>query len=179
MDFIYNYWEAFIAILALIVSLISTTIAYFTFRLQRIHNIKSVVPMVHVGQWDYENLLNVTLVNLGAGLAIIKKIEVINKSESSRNSIYDWLPKKLSNGMNYKEYWTAYKNFVIQPGQVIDLIKIPVDVTIAEQIRQREDLRSILRQLTVVVKYDDLYNNEFPNKKMELYLFSRTDNENG
>lgn len=178
MIFLEENWEAIVAILALLTSFLSVVISYYTFKLQRTHNVKSVKPIIHIGQWDYENILIVTLVNLGSGIAMVKKIQVRNKSEEVRNCIYDWLPKKLGNDMNYKEYWTGYKNFAIQPGQVIDLIKIPIDTTRTEQIETREKLRSILRQLTVCVSYEDIYEQRMPEKEMELHLFSRTDNEN-
>ena len=61
----------FIASLALLTSLTSACISFYTFRLQRTHNIKSIKPILHVGQWDYENDLCVTLKNCGAGVAII------------------------------------------------------------------------------------------------------------
>jgi len=80
--------------------------------------------------------------------------------------------------MNYKEYWTGYKNFVIQPGQVIKLIEIPVDTEIETERKQREVIRSILRQLTVKIAYEDIYENVMDDKNMELHHFSRTDNEN-
>ena len=177
--FLEDNWEAIVAILALLTSVVSTIISFYTFKLQRTHNIKSVAPIVHVGQSDYENVLFVTIVNLGSGLAMIKKMYVRNKTDQIKNCIYDWLPKKLGNGTNYKEYWTAYKNFVIQPGQTIKLIEIPIDTKKSEQIEVREKIRAILRQLTVCVTYEDIYENEMPKKEMELYHFSRTDNENG
>lgn len=80
--------------------------------------------------------------------------------------------------MNYKEYWTGYKNFAVLPGQTIKLIEIPVDISKPEQIETRENIRAILRQLTVCVTYEDIYDREMPIKETELHLFSRTDNEN-
>lgn len=178
MDFITKHWEGIVAILALFTSAISTLIAFYTFRLQRTHNIKSVRPILHIGQWDYENNIYVTLVNLGMGIAVIKKVSVTNKVDDAKNCIYDWLPKKLSGEMNYKEYWTGYKNFVVQPGQVIKLIEIPVDTSKEYQKQEREKIRSILRQLTVTIAYEDLYENEMTLCQMELFHFSRNDNEN-
>lgn len=122
MEFISKYWEAIIAILALQVSVASTLISFYTFKLQRTHNIKSVKPIIQIGQWDYENTLFVTLVNLGSGIANIKRISVRNKIDKIENCIYDWLPQKLPGNMNYKEYWTGFKNFVLQPGQTINYI---------------------------------------------------------
>ena len=178
MKLITEHWQGFIAVLALLASSISTIISFYTFRLQRTHNIKSVKPIIQIGQWDYENVLYVTLVNLGAGLALIKSISVLNKTDEIENSIYDWLPKKLPDNINYKEYWTGYKDFVIQPSQIIKLVEIPFDTSKPEQVNCREEIRAILRQLTVKVIYEDIYENEMPKKEMELFHFSRTDNVN-
>jgi hypothetical protein len=178
MEIIKENWEAIVAILALITAGWSTIISSRTFKLQREHNIKSVKPILQVGQWDYENMLCVDLRNSGSGIAVVKTILVQNKTDDTKNCIYDWLPKKLNGNMNYKEYWTGYKNFVIQPSQVIKLIEIPVDTEIETERKQREVIRSILRQLTVKITYEDIYENVMDDKNMELHHFSRTDNEN-
>ena len=178
MELIKQYWEGIIAGLALLTSAWSAWISYRTFRLQREHNIKSVKPILQIGQWDYENNLCVDLRNSGSGIAMVTSASAVNKTEVSKNCIYDWLPKKLAGTMNYKEYWTGYKNFVLQPGQVIKLIEIPVDTKVDEQKKQREEIRSLLRQLTIKVSYEDIYGNKMEDKKIELYHFSRTDNEN-
>ncbi|CAN5799986.1 hypothetical protein BH11BAC3_BH11BAC3_12190 [soil metagenome] len=74
-----------IALIALLTSLVSTGISFYTFRLQRLHYLKLAEPIIHVGQWDYENRIFVTLVNLGPGIAIVKKVSVVNKSEKAEN----------------------------------------------------------------------------------------------
>ena len=178
MDFITNHSTAIIAIVALLTSVISTLISFYTFRLQRTHYLKTVMPIIHIGQWDYENNLFVTLNNVGYGLAMVKEIVVFNKTDEKKNCIYYWLPKKLPGNMNYKEYWTGYKNFVVQPSQIIKLIEVPVNTAIAEEIETREQIRAVLRQLTVRVTYEDIYKNKMPVKEMELFHFSRTDNAN-
>lgn len=177
-DFFKEYWEGIVAGLALFVSAWSAWISSRTFKLQREHNIKSVKPILQIGQWDYENNLCVDMRNSGSGIAIVTTMAAMNKTDVSKNCIYDWLPKKLEGTMNYKEYWTAYKNFVVQPGQIIKLIEIPVDTKVEEQKKQREDIRSILRQLTIKATYEDIYGNKMVDKTIELYHFSRTDNEN-
>jgi hypothetical protein len=92
-----------IAFLALLTSLASASISFYTFRLQRIHDIKSVKPILHVGQWDYEHKLCVTLKNCGAGVAIVKKYSVFNVSTGeSKENLYAWLPPKLPANVNYK-----------------------------------------------------------------------------
>lgn len=177
-EFFKEYWEGIVAGFALAVSAWSAWISYRTFKLQREHNIKSVKPILQIGQWDYENNLCVDMRNSGSGLAIVTSMAANNKTDISKNCIYDWLPKKLVGTMNYKEYWTAHKTFVVQPGQIIKLIEVPVDTNIDEQKTQREKIRAILRQLTIKVSYEDIYGNKMEDKNMELYHFSRTDNEN-
>jgi hypothetical protein len=89
MKYISEHWEGIIAILALSPSVIRTIISFSTFRLQRLHNIKSVKPIIHIGQWDYVNNIFVTLGNLDSGLALIKSISISNKTDETRNCIYD------------------------------------------------------------------------------------------
>jgi hypothetical protein len=178
MEFIKQYWEGIVAFCALGTAVWSAIISSRTFKLQREHNIKSVKPILQIGQWDYENMLCVDLRNSGSGIAVVKKINVSNKTDEKKNCIYDWLPKKLDGEMNYKEYWTGYKDFVIQPNQIIKLLEIPVATEIESEKKQREVLRSTLSQLTVNISYEDTYENAMDDKKMELYHFSRKDNEN-
>jgi len=178
MKFINENWEGIIATIALLTSVASALISFYTFKLQRIHNIKSVKPILHIGQWDYENRLLVTLKNVGSGMATVKKLTVYNTKGEGKTCIYDWLPNKLPDGMNYKEYWTPFSEFVVQSSEIIKLIEIPIDTIKKGQIETREKLRRILGQLTVEVIYEDIYENKMPIKKLHLSYFLRLDNEN-
>lgn len=178
MKFITDNWEGIVALLALLSSIVSVVISFYTFQLQRKHNIKSVKPIIHVGQWDYEDKLLVTLKNVGSGIAIVKNMTIYNSKNETRTCIYDWLPNKLPGDMNYKEYWTPYSEFVVQASEVIKLIELPIDTNKHTQIETREKIRRILGQLTVEVAYEDIYGNKMPIKKMQLNHFLRLDNEN-
>lgn len=178
MKLITDHGVGIIALLALLSSVISVIISFYTFQLQRKHNIRSVKPIIHVGQWDYENNLIVTLKNVGAGIAIVKAMTIYNSKDEKRTCVYDWLPSKLPGDMNYKEYWTPYSEFVVQASEVIKLIELPIDTTKQTQIEAREKIRRILGQLTVEVVYEDIYENKMPTKKMQLKHFLRLDNVN-
>jgi len=178
MKFITAHWEGVIALLALLTSVVSTIISFYTFRLQRKHDIKSVKPILHIGQWDYENRLFVTLKNVGSGIAVVKKMTIYNAKGESKSCIYDWLPNELPHDMNYKEYWTPYTEFVVQASEIIKLIEIDINISKPAQIEVRERLRRTLGQLTVEVLYHDIYDNIMPTKKMQLSHFLRLDNEN-
>ena len=80
--------------------------------------------------------------------------------------------------MNYKEYWTPYTKFVVQAGETIKLIEIPIDTTKSKQLKARENLRKIIGQLKVEVHYQDIYENDMPTKSLNLTHFLRLDNEN-
>lgn len=168
----------FVASLALLVSVCSAVLSFINFRFQRRHNIKMVKPILHVGQWDYENRLYVTLKNVGSGIAMVRKMTIYNAKGEAKTCIYDWLPPKLPPGMNYKEYWTPYTEFVVQASEIINLIEVPCDIEKPVQIEMREKIRRILGQLTVEVIYEDIYENRMPVKKMQLAHFLRLDNVN-
>lgn len=178
IEFVAKYSGELIAFLALLTSLVSSIISFFTYKLQRTHNIKSVKPIIQVGQWDFENVLFVDLKNAGSGIAMVKRIIVMNDRDEHKSCLYEWLPKKLPGGMNYKAYWTGYKDFAVQPGQIIKLVELPIDTSIPDEKIVREQIRAILRQLTVRVEYKDIYDNEMPTHTLRLHHFARTDNEN-
>ena len=66
----------------------------------------------------------------------------------------------------------------MQPGQSITLIELPVDIASEDQKKQREEVRNILKELTVRIVYEDIYENTMDIKERDLRHFARTDNEN-
>jgi hypothetical protein len=177
-EFLKSYWEGVIAGLALLVSTISTIVAHRTFKLQRTHNVKMIKPIIQIGQWDYENKLRIDLRNNGLGPAHVDKISVYKNEHEVKTCIYHWLPDKLPGDMNYKEYWTAHEKFIVQVNSIIKLIEIPVDIEIKKQVKCREEIRSILRQIKIKIEYSDLYGNEMETYEKSFGVFNRTDNEN-
>lgn len=168
-----------IAALALCASCLSVWISSATYRNQREHNIRSVRPILHVGQLDYEDRLIVTLKNCGAGIAIVKHYSVHRISDNSRHAnIYACLPSKLRAGVNYKEYWTPDRDFVVQTEQVIPLVHIPIDMTVPEQVEERQRLRLLLSDLVVHLTFEDIYENAMTEYTRSLDFFGRTDNVN-
>lgn len=178
MNFITQYWEGIVALLAMLATTVSSYFAYKTFHLQRIHNIKSVKPILHIGQWDYENRIIVDLRNQGSGIAIVKNIRVYKNDTDIKTCIFHWLPSKLPGDMNYKEYWTGYKDFAIKAGEICKLIELTINIDKIEEINARETIRGILRQLTVEIDYEDIYDNKMPKHIKPLTVFARTDHEN-
>ena len=77
-----------------------------------------------------------------------------------------------------KEYWTAHQKFIVPVNSIIKLIEVPVDTEIKKQVKCREEIRSILRQLKIKIVYSDLYGNEMETYEKSFMVFNRTDNEN-
>ncbi|GAB3573872.1 hypothetical protein GCM10027578_35590 [Spirosoma luteolum] len=178
MVFLKENWEGIVALLAMLATAVSSYFTYKTFNLQRIHNTKSVRPILHIGQWDYENRITVDLRNQGPGVGIVKNIRVCKNDTDVKTCIFHWLPEKLPGDMNYKEYWTGYKDFTIKAGEICKLIELPIDTTKPEEVTARETIRGILRQLTIEIDYEDIYDNKIPKLTKSLILFARTDHEN-
>ena len=59
MEFLSNYWEGIIAIIALLTSIIATYISFRQLKIKAKHFQKAVRPMLQISQWDYENSLKV------------------------------------------------------------------------------------------------------------------------
>lgn len=178
MEFISNYWEGIIATFAMIAASVSSILSYLTFKLQRTHNIKSVKPIFHLAQWDYENNLIVDLRNQGPGVGIVKSIIVYKNKLEMKTCIFEWLPKKLPGEMNYKDYLTAYEDFAIKAGEIVILLELPINLEKNEEVVERENIRSILRQLIVEIVYEDIYGNPMNTLIKKLTLYSRNDHIN-
>lgn len=171
-------WEAIVAISALFISTSALVIAFFALKAQKQHNCKSLKPFIFIAPYDYENRLVIKIKNEGVGPAIVKLIHVSNKKGVDKPNIFKWLPAKLPGDMNYKEYWTRSKDFVLKAGSEEHILEIPIDTNVPEQIETRESIRKTLSELTVVVKYEDVYENTMPIYKRALKLYARTDHEN-
>ena len=78
---------------AFVASAVGVYFTYRTMRQQRIHDVKSIIPILHVGQWGYQNDLSRNPKKLWMGLAIVKKLSVRHQTSGEvRGNIYAWLP---------------------------------------------------------------------------------------
>ena len=178
VDFLAKFWETIIAVCALFVSILAVVVSLLALKIQRTHNQKSLKPIIFIEPYDYENCIQIKIRNEGLGPAIVKNIRVKNNNLEEKSSIFSWLPSNLPENMNYKEYWTRSKNFVLRPGSLDHMLEIPVNTDDPVQRAEREKARKILKDLTVYVEYGDVYENPMPIYSRNLSLFGRTDHEN-
>ncbi len=165
-----------LAIFSLIIAILSTIITIVTIIQTRIHNRKSLKPIISVITYDYINCLKIELVNEGVGPAIIKKIVVEKNEHEKKDNLYSWMPK-LPYGIHYKNYLTRESDLAMLSGKNIEMLFIQLDPEIEIQRNYREKMRGTLRQLTIKIEYTDVYNSDFPTYSKKLDLYARTDND--
>lgn len=93
VKFLTEYWEAIVAICALIVSISTVVISWRALKIQRTHNQTSLKPIIFIEPYDYENCILIKIRNEGLGSAIVKSIRVINGKNEEKTSIFNWLPQ--------------------------------------------------------------------------------------
>ncbi|RWZ88170.1 MAG: hypothetical protein EO766_09265 [Hydrotalea sp. AMD] len=164
-----------IAFSSLIVAWLSFILTIVTIFQTRKHNRNSLKPIINVNPFDYSNCILIELVNEGVGSAIIKKITVEKNDYEKKQNVYSWMPD-LPEGISYQNYLTRDRDIPMQAGKVIKVIEIKNDVFKDTQRKFREEMRGVLRQLTIKIEYTDVYESKFPIYTRKLDLYARTDN---
>ncbi|MBL7921199.1 MAG: hypothetical protein JNJ40_12850 [Bacteroidia bacterium] len=164
-----------IALCSVIVAIISFILTVATILQTRKHNRKSLRPIISINPFDYSNCIKIELINEGVGPAIIKKIVVEKNEHERKSSVYNWMPS-LPKGLHYSNYLTRDQNIAMIPGKIIEVICIKLDPQVDNQREFREQMRGVLRQLTVKIEYTDVYNSTFQSYNRKFDLYSRTDN---
>lgn len=163
--------SAAIAVFAFIVSLISLYVALATLRKQTRHNVLTVRPIPEVTVADYEDSLRVKLRNHGSGALIVKDIHV-GDGKTVRKTLLEWMPS-LPPGMYWSNYSGEIRGRSILPGGEIVLVLLEGDDSNNEFAQVRDACRSILRHLTVIVEYTDVYETDMTPLKKRLDWFGR------
>ena len=166
-----------IAVIALITSVISIGIGIIGLKIQREHDILSVRPIASVGLQHgniidndivqnqglnmivpkYSATLGVGLSNCGCGPMIIKSIETVNKEGVKKSYPYEWIP------IDYRQqFYRDLENTAIPPGVIINLITFNFPLSDLNELHKKEEIKSILNDLTIRIKYTDIYNLEQP-----------------
>ena len=170
-----------IAFLALIVSIVSIVFTAIQVNIQKTHYKNLVKPISKIGLGDYENHIFLKISNNGLGPLIVKKITVKNKYLTTESSFIDILPKEFAKSTHWENYTTKYEGRVLRQGQYLELISWKQ--SIAEEYHspkkvkeQRDALRSCLKDVSIDIKYTDIYGKEEFSEYLSLNeWFSRYD----
>lgn len=161
-----------IAISAIFISVFSVIVGALSLYFNRIHNKKSVKPIVFIPVWDYEDYLLINIKNVGLGPLIIKSTSVINKEGEIKKDVIDWMPKLPKN-----IYWTGFNetldNRPMEPGEGITLLRYDVDEKNSKSTKFRDEIRKRLKELRIIIDYTDIYDSKFKPHKKDLSWFGR------
>lgn len=160
------------AICALIVSVVATGLAIWFGVIQRNHMRLSVRPIAAVPIADFEDRVGVFLANKGLGPMLIKKLEVKDKNGNIHSDLLSHMPP-LKKGVLWLNFHVSVDGAALEQGRRLELLVLEGDPKNTIYRESRDDIRKVLKDLTVKVEYEDLYGNTLPSVEKELSFFGR------
>jgi len=145
-----------IAMLALGVSFLSIVIGFLSLWLQHRHNKLSVRPIGIILLSDYENRIAITVKNVGMGTMILKSFETCDNKGNKKDYPIDWMPPGI-HWADFRKGLTAIKEG--DSSVYLEYRPNPRDI---DSEKNKEDIRSILKNLTIKITYDDIYRKKQP-----------------
>jgi hypothetical protein len=168
--------NAFVALCALFISLLSIILTVFALRMQQRHNYKSLTPIASLPIGDYENLIEVSLKNTGVGPLIVKSFVVSNGSEN-KNNIIDWMPKTPEN-IDWETFYNDIEGLCVPPNESAIIIRLSGNENSQTFSKFRDQVRKALAPLKIKVAYQDIYERDMPVRKRDLSWFGRHERSN-
>ncbi len=163
--------NAFVALCALFISLLSIVLTVFTLWMQQRHNYKSLTPIASLPIGDYENIIEVSLKNTGVGPLIVKKFIVSNENQS-KNNIINWMPNPPEN-ISWETFYNEIEGICVPPSESATIIRLSGNENSQTFSKFRDQVRKALAPLKIEVVYQDIYNREMPKAKRDLSWFGR------
>lgn len=166
-----------IALLAVYISYKSTKLGADTLKQQQKHNELSVRPICNVGMIQGPLSILIYISNNGVGPMIIKSVETSDNKGNKKNYPVDWIPKA-----NRQIFWRELENTALLNGSKVDILGFNFEQVIdgkhkapitKEQITRREEIRGILKDLTIHIRYADIYGVEQPEFKQDFSIFGQ------
>jgi hypothetical protein len=100
---------------------------------------------------------------------IVKSIETSNNQGTKKEYPIDWMPS----GIMWASFRRDLKNHAIIAGDFTALLKYILDPQDEDSVRQRVKIRSVLKNLTIRIIYDDVYGKKQPELVRSLDWFGR------
>ena len=163
--------NAFVALCALGISLLSIVLTIVSLRIQQIHNYKSLTPIASLPIGDYENLIEVKLRNTGVGPLIVEKF-VVSKDNNDKNNIIDWMPE-MPDDLDWETFYSDLTGLCVSPNEAAVIIRLSGDKNNKRFAHFRDQVRKALAPLKVQVLYKDIYDRKMPAKARDLQWFGR------
>lgn len=123
-------------------------------------------PLLHIGYFDYENKIEIFMINKGIGPLLIESYKIYNEiSKEYLDGLYTCLPKTAT---PYNNYTGNKNNIVLSPGEQ--------DQLLLYEDKNKDDIEKIrktLMDLKLIVEYRDVYDNKMPIYSRSLIWFGR------
>lgn len=166
-----NQASAFAAVSALLVSFVSILLTIVSLWIQRRHNFKSLKPIASLPVGDYENLIEVKLRNTGVGPLIVEKFTACDGCET-KNNLISFMPEAPPE-IYWDTFYDELDGLCVPPNEIANIIKLSGDINSGAFISFRDEVRDVLRNISIKVQYKDIYDRKMPCKSRDLEWFGR------
>ena len=153
--------ESIIAIFALIISIVSLGLAFYSSYQNRLHNQLGVRPLAYILPKDYEDNISVIIQNKGTGPLITKNIS-FNNGKETKDYLIDFMPN-LYKGYYWSTFSKAQK-IVLRPSEEKVLIEFSGKLSDRDYIKQRNEIRKALGDIEINIEYTSIYKERKPFK---------------
>lgn len=163
------------AIAAVVVSAISVILGVRASIKQMEHNRNSVRPVAAIRLGDYEHKLCVKFVNIGLGPLIVDELKVTSSSGDSWSALIEAMPV-LPDDITWTNFASDLDGQPIGAGEERFLIQLEFEEDdLPNYVKVAlEEVRRALMDLTVHIRYEDIYGVEMPLCERDLEWFGRT-----
>jgi len=162
----------YIAICALIVSVVTVAISAWSGLVNRKHMRLSVRPVAAIPVADFENRLGVWLSNKGLGPLRIKALTIRDAAGRVHSDLLSFMPQ-LPNGVDWANFHGNADGGFIEAGKRLELLLLEGDAEDLIFGYARDSVRTALAKLTIRVEYEDLYGKLMPPEERSLSWFGR------
>jgi hypothetical protein len=156
LEYIQNNAEAIIALCALVVSVISILIGYFSLKSQQVHNRLSVRPIGKIHFITVKKRVEIKIRNDGTGPMICSNVKVYQNESDIKTNFRDAMTI-LQNSEYSVEYYGAGSKFAIYPGDQKTILSVYSDEITPEYVEYRNKVLAEIKKLTLELEYRDIY----------------------
>jgi hypothetical protein len=160
----------FLPMLAFAVSIVALIATLYFSHKARQHNRLSVRPLPFVRQPDFENRIGVSIQNNGTGPMILKSAKA-TADKLGPDDLIHLVPHQP--GIVFRNFNVIGQPRSIRPGDSIDLIDLQIDPNEPNEETYRDQLRMALGNMTLELRYTDIYETPFAPYVWRLDWFHR------
>ena len=165
LKFIQDNSDTIIALCALLVSIASILIGYFSLKTQQKHNRLSVKPIGKISFVTDDDNIEITIRNDGIGPMLVSNIKVYEDEAEIKNNLRDALPI-----LQMKNSWTVVnmgRQFTVGADEQKTLLKISTDRKTREFRDYLNQVLAALKNITLELEYRDIYDQHIGTLKRE------------